>query len=71
MILFPTKRNRQMLAALDGLPRHKGINAAADAAVNMITADPNWEADFAAAISAAAPAAAPAANPTTTLPTLE
>ena len=44
MILFPTPENRAMLAALRDLPRHKGIDAAADAAVAMITADPQWQA---------------------------
>jgi hypothetical protein len=52
MILFPTPRNRRMVAAMSGLPRHKGIFAAADAAVDLITSDPNWQADFEAALAA-------------------
>ena len=51
MILPPTPRNRRMLAAMSGLPRHKGIFAAADAAVDLITSDPTWQADFEAAVT--------------------
>lgn len=51
MILFPTPRNRAMVAAMRHLPRHKGIDAAADAAVDLITSDPTWEADFTAAMT--------------------
>ena len=49
MNLPPTPRNLARSAAMRGLPRHKGFDAAFDAVCEAITADPSWEAEFTAA----------------------
>ena len=63
MNLPPTPRNLARSAAMRGLPRYNGLDAAFDAALGMIKADPTWEADFTAATQPPAPAPTPAPAP--------